>query len=132
MPVPRDRVRLKIRQVGLKLNHHHRCGSHRDRCSRMQHNAEWTMVGVRVHRVDVHHLDQRKQRKKEQADDGYQRQSLALRPRISAQQCPGSSEHTYPTLQEYTGLDASRSKTVTMAAPISNHQPRQPFCLCPV
>lgn len=96
VPVPRDCLCLKNRQAGFKLHHHNSRRSHRHRRGRMQHNAERAMVRIRIHRVDVDHLNHCEQRQKHQTNDGRKRQSLPLRPPISAKKCLRTSEHTNP------------------------------------
>jgi len=74
VPVARDRVRFKNRGAVLDLNQHD--NGRRDchgRC-RMHHDAQRTVVCVRVYLVHVHHLHHGQQGKQNQADHGHQRQ----------------------------------------------------------
>ena len=55
------------RRQHFKLDKHNDCGCDRNGSRGVQDNAEGTMVGVGVDRVDVGHLDDRQESKKRQA-----------------------------------------------------------------
>ena len=66
MAVQDDRAHYKNRGRGLNLDEHNHCRDDGDRCSRLHRDAQRAMVGIRLQRVHVRHLDHSQKRQQNQ------------------------------------------------------------------
>ena len=86
MPIACNRTSLKCRRPRLQLNQNNNRRGQCHRRSRMQQDAKWAVVGIRVYRMHVRRLNHSQQRQQNQAHHGDNRQSewlyLASSPEI--------------------------------------------------
>jgi hypothetical protein len=99
LPTPCDRARFINRGAGLNLDQDNNCGRHSDRRGRMQHDAKWAVVGIRIDRMHVRNLNNRQQRQQDKAHHGHYRQSERLCAASSAEMCLKSCQTATPALR---------------------------------
>jgi hypothetical protein len=68
-------MRYKNRGRALELHQNNDRRRNRNRRRGMHHNAEWAMVGIRFHRMNVRNLDHGQKRQQDQTHHGSNRQS---------------------------------------------------------
>lgn len=100
VPIPDERARLNERRGGSKSDQDNHSRDDRNRRSRVHRNAQLAMVGIRVQRMHVRHLDNNQQRQQGQTHKSGCPESAWLAAAISADVGLGSCQMTIPNLKD--------------------------------
>ena len=100
---PHNCTPFSQRRRGPEQHQHNNCRSRLNRRCRVHHNAQRTLIGIAVERMDMRYLNRGQQHQQGKAQQGRSAKRARRQPPFPDEMCPEPFHANIPLIKGYTG-----------------------------